>query len=241
MTMAKAGVLITGASRGLGAALARVLAKQGARVALVARGREALDAEVRAIRAAGGEAHAIVADLGEKDAIHTITGAAAALLGDIDVLVHNGGTLGPAPLPSLTDAACEDLERTLAVNVVGPFRLGKAIVGSMLLRGRGTIVHISSDAAVGAYPGWGLYGASKAAFDQLSRVWAEELAGSGVRLFAVDPGEMDTAMHADAVPEADRATLAQPADVARLIAAMLDDPRIAQGERVSASAYRASR
>jgi NAD(P)-dependent dehydrogenase (short-subunit alcohol dehydrogenase family) len=196
---------------------------------------------VTAIRAAGGDAHALVGDLGKKEDIHKISGAAAALLGDIDLLIHNGGTLGPSPLPSLLDADCESLEEVLAVNVLGPFRLGKAIVGPMLLRGRGLVVHVSSDAAVEAYPGWGLYGASKAAFDQLSRVWAAELADSGVRMLAVDPGEMDTAMHAAAIPDADPKMLAAPADVARVIAAMIADDTIVTGARMSVSKWRATR
>ena len=109
------------------------------------------------------------------------------------------------PLRLLLDTDCEDLERALAVNLVGPFRLTKALAGPMVLRGRGTIVNITSDAATEAYERWGAYGASKAALEQLGRVWAAELAGTGVRVLTVDPGEMDTRMHADAIPDADRA------------------------------------
>ena len=112
----------------------------------------------------------------------------------------------------------------LAVNLVGPFRLTKVIAGSMALRGRGTIVNISSDAAVEGYPRWGAYAVSKAALDQLTRVWAAELADSGVRLFSVDPGEMNTRMHADAIPDADPATLADPADVAARIVKLIANP-----------------
>jgi NAD(P)-dependent dehydrogenase (short-subunit alcohol dehydrogenase family) len=104
----------------------------------------------------------------------------------------------------------------------------------MVLRGWGTFVFISSDAAVEAYPTWGAYGASKAALDHLGRIWAEELAGTGVRVVAVDPGEMDTRMHADAVPDADRSALASPDDVARRIVQGLRGVR--SGARVSAAA-----
>ena len=97
------------------------------------------------------------------------------------------------PLRLLLDTECEDLERALAVNLVGPFRLTKALAGPMVLRGRGLVVHVSSDAAVEAYPRWGAYGVSKAALDHLGRIWAAELAGTGVRVLTVDPGEMDTA------------------------------------------------
>jgi len=233
--------LITGASRGLGAALARELGRRGARLALVAREEGPLEAVAAEIRAAGGEAHAIAADVGDKRAVHAIAGAAAALVGPIDVLVHNASTLGPTPLRLLLDTECEDLERVLAVNLVGPFRLTKLIAGSMALRRRGVVVNVSSDAAVSAYPRWGAYGVSKAALDHLGRSWAAELEGTGVRVVDVDPGEMDTQMHADAVPDADRATLADPAVVARRIADMIARAgEIASGARIEAASWEAA-
>ncbi len=221
MEIRGAGTLITGGSRGLGAALARELAGRGGRVALVARHAPALEQVAAAIRAAGGEAHALAADIGDKEAIYPLAGAAAALVGPIDVLIHNASTLGPTPLPLLLDTACEDLERVLAVNLVGPFRLSKVVAGSMALRGRGLLVHITSDASVAAYSGWGAYGVSKAALDHLGRIWAEELRASGVRVLTIDPGEMDTAMHAEAMPDADRKTLANPRVVAARIADLI--------------------
>ncbi len=227
-------VLVTGGSRGLGRALGQALARAGARVVLVARHADELAEVVAAIRAAGGEAHAIVADVADRDATHAIAGQAAAAVGPIDVLVNNASTLGPVPLRLLLDTDCEDLERALAVNLVGPFRLTKAIAGPMVLRGGGTIVNVTSDAATEAYERWGAYGASKAALEQLGRVWAAELAGTGVRVVNVDPGEMDTGMHADAIPDADRATLADPARVAAAIVALLQaEPGPAPGARVA--------
>lgn len=213
--------LITGASRGLGAALARALAAEGASVVLVARGEQALHAVAAEIRAAGGEAHALVGDVSDKDQTYTLAGAAAALVGPIRLLIHNASTLGPVPLVPLLDLACEDLASVLETNLIGPFRLTKAVAGAMALAGEGTILHISSDAAVNAYPGWGAYGVSKAAQDQLSAVLAAELDGTGVRILSVDPGEMDTVMHRDAVPDADPASLADPADVAARILELL--------------------
>jgi NAD(P)-dependent dehydrogenase (short-subunit alcohol dehydrogenase family) len=225
--------IVTGASRGLGRALAVELARAGAKVVLVARESEDLSAAVAEIRAEGGTAHAVAADVGDKEAIHAIAGAAAARVGPIDLLIHNASTLGPTPLPLLLDTECEELERVLQVNLVGPFRLSKAIGGAMALRGRGTIAFISSDAAVSAYPRWGAYGVSKAALDHLGRSFAAELGELGVRTIVIDPGEMDTAMHAAAMPEADRTTLARPADVAKQIVVRLFERRFENGERVS--------
>jgi NAD(P)-dependent dehydrogenase (short-subunit alcohol dehydrogenase family) len=238
MELRHRGVLVTGASRGLGAALARELGRRGARLALVARGKEALDRVVAEVCAAGGEAHAIAADVGAEDDVYAIAGAAAALVGEIDAVVHNASQLGPTPLRLLGDTACEDLEAVLGANLLGPFRLTKALVGPMVLRGRGVVASLSSDAAVSAYPRWGAYGASKAALDHLSRIWAAELEGTGVRFVAIDPGDMDTEMHAAAVPDADRAALARPADVAARIAGILEDDAVESGARLEASAWR---
>jgi NAD(P)-dependent dehydrogenase (short-subunit alcohol dehydrogenase family) len=226
-------VLVTGGSQGLGRALGGALAAEGARVVLVARHGGPLAAAVAEIRAAGGEAHAVIADVADKDAAAAIAGQAAALVGPIELLVNNASTLGPVPLRLLLDTACEDLERALAVNLVGAFRLTKAIAGPMVLHGAGTIVNITSDAATEAYERWGAYGASKAALEQLGRVWAAELAGTGVRLFTVDPGEMDTRMHADAIPDANRAELADPARVAERIVALVTGGDTASGTRLA--------
>ncbi|HUH02565.1 MAG TPA: SDR family oxidoreductase [Kofleriaceae bacterium] len=235
-------ILITGGSRGLGLALAEASAKTGARVALVARDRTELDAAVARIRAAGGHAHGIVADVGDKRAIHRIAGEAAAVLGPIDVLVNNASTLGPTPLRLLLDTECEDLERVLEVNLVGPFRLTRVIAGSMALRDRGVVINISSDAAVEAYPSWGAYSIAKAALDHLTRIWAAELVGTGVRVISVDPGEMNTRMHAEAIPGADPATLGDPVRVAAQIIAMLRDPETAaSGTRQVAASWEVPR
>jgi NAD(P)-dependent dehydrogenase (short-subunit alcohol dehydrogenase family) len=227
--------LVTGGSQGLGRALAKALAGAGARVVLVARHPEPLATAVAEVRAAGGEAHGIAADVADQEAATALAGQAAALVGPIDLLVNNASTLGPVPLRLLLDTDCEDLERALAVNVVGAFRLTKAIAGPMVLRGSGTIVNVTSDAATLAYERWGAYGASKAALEQLGRVWGAELAGTGVRLFTVDPGEMDTRMHADAIPDADRAELSDPARVADRIVALVAgaDAGTASGARVT--------
>jgi NAD(P)-dependent dehydrogenase (short-subunit alcohol dehydrogenase family) len=238
MEMRGAAVLVTGASQGLGAALARELGRAGAKLVLVARGAGALDDVVKEIRAAGGEAHALSVDVSDKNAVYALAGAAAALVGPIDVVIHNASTLGPVPLPLLLDTECEDLDHVLATNLVGPFRITKAIAGGMVLRRRGTVVFVSSDASTNAYARWGSYSVSKAALDHLARIWAAELEGTGVRFVSVDPGEMNTKMHADAIPEADPATLTDPAEVAKKIASMLREiERIPSGARLEASSW----
>ena len=231
-------ILITGGSKGLGRALAVSLAVQGAKVVLVARGKADLDEAVSAVRKNSGVAFGISADVGDKDNVYPLVGQAAALAGPIDVLVNNASTLGPVPLRLIADTDCEDFERVLQVNTAGPFRLIKAVAGSMTLRQTGVVVNISSDAAVESYPGWGVYSASKAALDHLTRVAAVELAGTGVRFFSVDPGEMNTQMHSDAMPEADAGSLQQPAEVAARIVSMIRySAEIESGARLIASEW----
>jgi len=238
MQIEQQGVVVTGASRGLGRALAEALAARGAKVALVARQLGPLEDVVAGIRNRGGIAHAIAADLADKDAIHRIAGQAHGLIGEIGIAIHNASTLGPVPLRVLLDTECEELAEVLETNLVGPFRLTKVLAGAMALRGAGTILHVSSDAAIEPYPTWGAYGISKAAQDQLSRILAAELASTGVRILAVDPGEMDTVMHAAAMPDADRRTLQRPADVAAKILQMIEDEvRAPTGARLAAPAW----
>jgi NAD(P)-dependent dehydrogenase (short-subunit alcohol dehydrogenase family) len=215
-------VLITGGTSGLGLALVRELTARGARVAFVARTAERVAAVARAY-----SAHGVVGDVAQKHDIHRIALQASGLLGGLDVLINNASDLGPAPLALLGDTECEDFERALVTNVLGPFRLTKALLGSLAAaarEGRGSVVlNISSDAAVNAYATWGAYGSSKAALAHLTRIWNEEMAPHGVKFLALDPADMDTPMHAVALPDADRATLKQPAVSAREIADAIAD------------------
>ncbi len=229
--------LVTGASRGLGRSLAGRMAAEGARVVLVARDEAEVLAAARAIRQKGGAAYAVPGDVGDKESAHRIAGQAAALAGAIDVLVHCASTLGPVPLAALLDTSCEDLERAFAVNVLGPFRLTKLVAGAMALRRAGIVVNVTSDASVNAYPTWGAYGVTKAALDHLTRIWAAELEAAGVKLLAVDPGEMDTRMHADAMPDADHASLQSPDVVAdRIVRLIVRDDAWKTGSRLEAGA-----
>ncbi|MGY5810955.1 SDR family NAD(P)-dependent oxidoreductase [Rhizobium sp. LEGMi198b] len=202
-------VAITGGTSGLGLALVRQLAAKGARVAFVAR----TAANVERIAVETG-AHGIVADIGKKDDIYPAAMQVTASLGGVDVLINNASSLGPVPLALLADTECEELEAALAVNLLGAFRLTKALFGALAAsarEGRGSLViNISSDAAVNAYPGWGAYGASKAALAHLTAIWDEEAKPDGIRFLALDPGDMDTPLHALALPDADPSTLKAP-------------------------------
>ncbi|MBX5154524.1 SDR family oxidoreductase [Rhizobium lentis] len=200
---------ITGGTSGLGLALVRQLAEKGASIAFVAR----TAANVERVAAKTG-AHGIVADIGKKEDIYPIAMQISANLGGVDVLINNASNLGPVPLALLADTECEELEAALAVNLLGVFRLTKALFGALAAsarEGRGALViNISSDAAVNAYPGWGAYGASKAALAHLTAIWDEESKPDGIRFLALDPGDMDTPLHALALPDADPSSLKDP-------------------------------
>ena len=202
-------VAVTGGTSGLGLALTRAFRRQGAKVAFVARTAAAVERVAQATGAAG-----IVGDLGVKDDIYPIALQITARLGGLDVLINNASSLGPVPLRPLADTDCEDLELALAVNLLGPFRLTKALLGALAASardGRGAVVlNVSSDAAVNAYVNWGAYGASKAALKHLSAIWNEELAGQGIQFLSLDPGDMDTPLHALAAPDADPSLLKRP-------------------------------
>jgi NAD(P)-dependent dehydrogenase (short-subunit alcohol dehydrogenase family) len=215
-------VAVTGGTSGLGLALVRELHRRGAAVAFVARTAD----RVRAIDAALAGAIGIAGDVASKTDIHPIALQITAALGGLDVLVNNASTLGPVPLVPLADTACEDLEAALATNLVGPFRLTKALLGALAASAREAraplVVNISSDAAETPYPTWGAYGVSKAGLRHLTRIWRAELVGLGIDMVAIDPGDMDTPMHALAVPDADRATLKRPEQAAIEIADLIE-------------------
>jgi NAD(P)-dependent dehydrogenase (short-subunit alcohol dehydrogenase family) len=211
-------VAVTGGTSGLGLAFVKELIARGAQVAFVARRRELVELVGREHPGT----HGIVGDVSAKNDIYPLAMQIVGELGGLDVLINNASDLGPTPLALLGDTDCEDLERALATNLIGPFRLTKALLGALAAsarEGRGAVVlNVSSDAAINAYPQWGAYGASKAALHHLSRIWDAELATEGVRFLSLDPGDMDTPLHALAVPDADPATLRRPEDAARELA-----------------------
>ncbi len=211
-------VAITGGTSGLGLALVCEFRARGAEVAFVARDGERVAQLARDVVGT----HGIAGDIAKKEAIHPITLQVVGRLGGLDVLVNNASSLGPTPLALLADTECEALELALATNLLGPFRLTKALLGALAAsarQGRGAVVvNVTSDAAITAYKGWGAYGASKAALLHLSRIWNDELADEGVRVLSIDPGDMDTPLHALAVPDTDPATLKRPTTAARELA-----------------------
>ena len=196
--------LITGASRGLGRALADALADRGWRLVIDARGADALEA-TRAALAGRAEVVALagdVADDGHRAALVEACG------GELDALVNNASILGPSPLPALDELPLPALADVLRTNAVAP--LGLVQRALPLLGEGGRVVNITSDAAVEPYPGWGGYGAAKAALEQLTRVLAEER--SELRVYAYDPGDMRTQMHQDAFPGEDISDRPPPED-----------------------------
>lgn len=181
---------VTGAGRGLGNVIADLLAREG--YALVVTGRDAaqLAAATRRFRQSGATVVPLVGDVTDPDHLQSIA-AEVERLGGLDLLVNNAATLGTTPLPPLATYSAGEMERVYRVNVVAPVALVQALLPS-LERFRGLVVNVSSDAALGGYPGWGAYGASKAALDLVSLTLAHELADRGVSVVAVDPGDMRT-------------------------------------------------
>lgn len=196
--------VITGASRGLGAALAHGLAERGWTIVADARHAEALSAAVP-----GGPHRAIPGDVADPRHRQDLAAAADAL-GGADLVVANASTLGASPLPPFADLDPATYSHVLEVNVVAPMALVREIL-PQLRRNKGRVITISSDAAVEPYATWGAYGSSKAALDHAARVLAEE--EQRLRVYAVDPGDMRTQMQQDAFPGEDISDRAEPATV----------------------------
>jgi NAD(P)-dependent dehydrogenase (short-subunit alcohol dehydrogenase family) len=200
--------LITGASRGFGQALAEGLAAEGWALVLDARGPDDLADVAAALRRTGVTVRALPGDVTSAAHRNELV-AAARDLGGIDLLVNNASTLGPSPLPPLATYGLDALESVLRVNVIAP--LGLIQTALPVLREGATIVDVTSDAAVEGYDGWGGYGASKAALDQLTNVLGVER--PDLHVYAFDPGDMRTQMHQDAFPGEDISDRPEPVTV----------------------------
>ena len=209
--------LISGASRGLGWEVARLLAQRGVRLILTARGAEALAHAADALPVRDG-AVALPGDVADRRHVERLVALGLQRFGRIDILVNNASILGPTPMPPLEALPIEAFDEVLRVNAAAPLHLMQLVLPQMKARGEGIIVNLTSDAAVQAYAGWGGYGAGKAALEHLSRIAARELAGTGVRIYVVDPGDMNTQMHRDASPGVDLSGLPGPGEpAARLV------------------------
>jgi NAD(P)-dependent dehydrogenase (short-subunit alcohol dehydrogenase family) len=230
-TMKKA--LVTGASRGLGLALAAGLAEAGYALVIDARNPEALRLAASGIRAGTPGAHVTVLPGDVTDPAHRAALRDAA--GGIDLLVNNAGTLGAAPLPALADYPPDELRAAFEANVIAPIALTQLFLPVLRERG-GAVLNITSDAAIEPYAGWGGYGAAKAALEQASNVLAAE--ETAIRVWWVDPGDLRTDMHQAAFPGEDISDRPLPESVvpafARLVAERLPSGRYRAAELVPA-------
>ena len=221
--------LVTGASRGLGRALAAGLAREGFALIIDARDAAALEAAAADIRAQGGTVTAVPGDLTDP-AHRAALREAAEQAGRLDLLVNNAGTLGASPLPALADYPVDELRAALEVNVIAPIALTQLML-PMLRACGGAVLNITSDAAAEAYAGWGGYGAAKAALEQASNVLAaEELA---VRVWWADPGDLRTDMHQQAFPGQDISDRPRPESVVPAFTRLVT-------ERLPSGRYRAA-
>lgn len=218
---------ITGGTSGLGKALAIELNQLGAQVAVLARTKSNLQDLV----SKHPNIIAVEGDVSKKENIYPISGEVHSKLGEVDVLFNVASYLGQTPLRLLMDTDCEDFELVLQTNLLGVFRLTKTILPSMLLKGQGTVINISSDAAVNAYSRWGSYSVSKAALDHLSHIFDEELKEQGVRFLSIDPGDMRTPMHFAAIPDANPDNLRDPKESAKQIINLVSGQDFSQVRR----------
>jgi NAD(P)-dependent dehydrogenase (short-subunit alcohol dehydrogenase family) len=210
--------IITGASRGFGRAIATDLAKDGWRLVIDGRGAADLGETEERLTGLGGVVRAIVGDVADPDHRAALVAAAEAL-GGVDLLVNNASELGPSPLPNLDRFPLDVLREVYEVNVIAPLGLVQLAL-PQLRRSGGVVVSVSSDAAVEAYEGWGGYGSSKSALDQLHRVLAAE--EPALLVYQFDPGDMRTGMHQAAFPGEDISDRPEPDSVVPALRRLLE-------------------
>ncbi|UTE77660.1 SDR family NAD(P)-dependent oxidoreductase [Rossellomorea sp. KS-H15a] len=229
-------VMITGASKGLGKALAMKFAEEGAKVAICARNAGPLKEVEEELRAWGAEVVACEADVSNARDVDRFVSVTEEVWGSVDVLINNASVFGPGPR-LLADYPEEEFMEVLRINTLNPFLVTKRVLPGMISRGTGSIINITSEAGRTGFGEWGAYGISKFAVEGLTQTWADELDGTGVRVNMVDPGEMDTDMHDKAVPECDY-PLANPQDHLDVFLYLASDAStMEQGQRFEAQEY----
>ncbi|TDQ42776.1 SDR family NAD(P)-dependent oxidoreductase [Aureibacillus halotolerans] len=204
-------MMIIGASKGLGRQLALHFSQKGYRLVLVARGEKNLKAVGEEIQLRSGKEPLVLqGDMSQEEDVERIVSVALAHYHRIDVLINNASVFGPGP-SVLLDYPTDSFSDVLLTNVVGPFLMTRQVLPTMLAQGSGVVLTVTSEAGQTGFAEWGAYGISKFAVEGMIQTWADELEESGVRMHLIDPGEMDTEMHAIAVPDCDY-PLARPAD-----------------------------
>lgn len=222
-------VLITGGGQGIGRAAALAFAKEGARVAICGRNAENLGAVAAELRALGAKVVAESCDVTNESQVADFIAAVLKEFDMIDVLINNAGVLGP--LGPLVKASEADWQATIAANLTGPFLVTREVLrASMLKRGRGVVINVSSGAGRRGTAGWGPYAASKFGLEGMTQVWADETRETKIRFYTLSPGPTATAMRAAAVPGDDPKTIKTPAVVAQAFVELaLDDCALATG------------
>ncbi|MDB5051995.1 MAG: family NAD(P)-dependent oxidoreductase [Bacilli bacterium] len=227
-------IMITGASRGLGKALTIAFAKSGVNLIICARNQQKLNEVALEAESYGAEVLAIAADVAESRDVERLVASAEAHFGQIDVLINNASILGPSPMPFLLDYPEEDFAEVLRVNTTGVFLVTRRVIVGMLQRNQGSIINVTSEAGNVGYAGWGAYGVSKFAVEGLTGIWADEVSETGVCVNMVDPGEMNTEMHALAVPDCDY-ELAEPENIVDVFVYLASD----EAHKINGQRFRA--
>lgn len=234
-------VVITGASKGLGKELALAFARQGAALALCARNEELLLQVKAEVAETGAAVLAMTVDISIGRDVEKFVASIEKHFGRVDVLINNASVLGPSPMPILIDYPEDDYQEVLRINTVSPFLMTKRVLPGMLQKGSGSIINVTSEAGNTGFAGWGAYGISKFAIEGLTQTWADEVNGTGVIINMVDPGEMDTDMHALAVPDC-AYDINHPADVCDVFLFLAsENAKAVNGQRLQAVEFKEGR
>lgn len=228
--------LVTGASRGIGRAMARRFADEGADLVICARHREALLEVARDIEAQGRRVIAQVADVGHRHDVHRLVETALETFHRIDVLVNNASILGPRV--ELVEYPYEEWERVLRINLTGTFLITQAVARHMMERKQGSIINVSSGVGVEGRPRWGAYSVSKFGVEALTQIWSQELRPHHIRVNVVNPGRVRTAMRRAAYPDEDPNTLPRPEEILDVFVYLAsDESRAITGRRFQAQEF----